>query len=79
MHIETSLYLLRTFSPLAYMFMAGFVVFAIMAAILLLQLRKQKKILEKTVAEKTEALKFSSCNWRRPKLNSPITWHSAKE
>ena len=58
MHIDTSLYLLRTFSPLAYMFMAGFVVFAIMAAILLLQLRKQKKILEKTVAEKTEALKF---------------------
>lgn len=41
------------------MFMAGFVVFAIMAAILLLQLRKQKRILEKTVEEKTEALKFS--------------------
>jgi K+-sensing histidine kinase KdpD len=59
MHIEISLFLLRTFSPLAYMFMAGFVVFAIMAAILLLQLRKQKRILEKTVEEKTEALKFS--------------------
>jgi hypothetical protein len=35
------------------MFMAGFVVFAIMAAILLLQLSKQKKYLEKVVAQKT--------------------------
>lgn len=59
MHKETLLSVLRAFSPLAYMFMAGFVIFAAMAAYLLLQLRKQKKILEKTVAEKTEALKFS--------------------
>lgn len=59
MILDVSLYLLRTFSPLAYMFMAGFVVFAIMAAILLLQLRKQKKNLEKLVAQKTEELRFS--------------------
>jgi K+-sensing histidine kinase KdpD len=59
MILDVSLYLLRTFSPLAYMFMAGFVVFAIMAAILLLQLRKQKKNLEKVVAQKTEELRFS--------------------
>jgi len=41
------------------MFMAGFVVFAIMAAILLLQLSKQKKNLEKVVAQKTEEIRFS--------------------
>jgi len=41
------------------MFMAGFVVFAFMAAILLLQLSKQKKNLEKVVAQKTEELRFS--------------------
>jgi signal transduction histidine kinase len=41
------------------MFMAGFVVFAVMAAILLLQLRKQKKNLERVVAQKTEELRFS--------------------
>ncbi|MFN4974533.1 MAG: sensor histidine kinase [Bacteroidota bacterium] len=51
--------MLRAFSPLAYMFMAGFVVFAIMAAILLLQLRKQKKNLERVVTQKTEELRFS--------------------
>jgi len=51
--------MLRAFSPLAYMFMAGFVVFAVMAAILLLQLRKQKKNLERVVAQKTEELRFS--------------------
>lgn len=51
--------MLRAFSPLAYMFMAGFVVFAVMAAILLLQLRKQKKNLERVVARKTEELRFS--------------------
>jgi signal transduction histidine kinase len=39
--------------------MAGFVVFAVMAAILLLQLRKQKKNLERVVAQKTEELRFS--------------------
>ncbi|MFM7358423.1 MAG: sensor histidine kinase [Sediminibacterium sp.] len=59
MHRETLLVVLRAFSPLAYMFMVGFVIFAVIAAYLLIQLRKQKKILEKTVAEKTEALKFS--------------------
>ncbi len=59
MILDVSLFLLRTFSPLAYMFMAGFVVFAIMAAILLLQLSKQKKNLEKVVAQKTEELRFS--------------------
>jgi len=59
MILEIPLYLLRTFSPLAYMFMAGFFVFAIMAGILLLQLRKQKLHLEKTVQEKTEELRFS--------------------
>jgi signal transduction histidine kinase len=35
------------------------VVFAVMAAILLLQLRKQKKNLERVVAQKTEELRFS--------------------
>jgi signal transduction histidine kinase len=59
MHIEQLLFMLRAFSPLAYMFMAGFVVFAVMAAILLLQLRKQKKNLERVVAQKTEELRFS--------------------
>ena len=59
MILDVSLFLLRTFSPLAYMFMAGFVVFAFMAAILLLQLSKQKKNLEKVVAQKTEELRFS--------------------
>jgi signal transduction histidine kinase len=59
MHIEQLLLMLRAFSPLAYMFMAGFVVFAVMAAILLLQLRKQKKNLERVVAQKTEELRFS--------------------
>ncbi|MEI8111831.1 MAG: HAMP domain-containing sensor histidine kinase [Chitinophagia bacterium] len=59
MHKETLLYMLRAFSPLAYIFMAGFIIFASIAAYLLLQLRKQKRTLEKTVAEKTEALKFS--------------------
>ncbi|NDA63896.1 MAG: hypothetical protein EBX50_17990, partial [Chitinophagia bacterium] len=59
MHKETLLYMLRAFSPLAYLFMAGFVIFAAIAGYLLLQLRKQKRTLEKTVAEKTEALKFS--------------------
>ncbi len=41
------------------MFMAGFVVFAIITAILLLQLSKQKKNLEKVVAQKTEEIRFS--------------------
>jgi signal transduction histidine kinase len=59
MHIDNLLFMLRAFSPLAYMFMAGFVVFAIMAAILLLQLRKQKKNLERVVTQKTEELRFS--------------------
>jgi len=59
MILDVSLFLLRTFSPLAYMFMVGFVVFAVMAAILLLQLSKQKKNLEKLVAQKTEELRFS--------------------
>jgi len=59
MTLDVTLFLLRTFSPLAYMFMAGFVVFAIMAAILLLQLSKQKKNLEKVVAQKTEEIRFS--------------------
>jgi signal transduction histidine kinase len=59
MHLEQLLFMLRAFSPLAYMFMAGFVVFAVMAAILLLQLRKQKKNLERVVAQKTEELRFS--------------------
>jgi len=59
MTLDVTLFLLGTFSPLAYMFMAGFVVFAIMAAILLLQLSKQKKNLEKVVAQKTEEIRFS--------------------
>jgi signal transduction histidine kinase len=59
MILDVSLFLLRIFSPLAYMFMVGFVVFAVMAAILLFQLSKQKKNLEKLVAQKTEELRFS--------------------
>ena len=59
MIIDIYLFPLTTFSPLAYMFLVGFLAFAIIAVILLLQWRKQKRNLEQVVAQKTEQLKFA--------------------